>query len=197
MKYLIFDTSAFIPYFAGSLLNNSLYKKKSKRFMSFYSFIETMWLENKVLLLVPNIVITEFKRVISQKVILKGTKKEIEKYEGIVSKLVSNLEYKGGIYNFFFNLSFNRHHVIDFCKICERERIFMWRNRDEVTKRTLSYADMMVLAMCVEQKHMYKDDVILISADSLMCKFANTFGDLLPRACNPMEDDFYAILGEV
>ncbi|MFH1309077.1 MAG: hypothetical protein ABIH85_00165 [Candidatus Omnitrophota bacterium] len=162
-----------------------------------------MWLTEKSINYVPNIILAELKKYYSEKII-KQKSNNIKEYKKKIGEVISLVEYasnksNGSCFNFFHNIDINRHHIINVCTVCEKENITPptphWKKSPITQKKekNLSYADILLLAISIELRHIHRDKVFILSNDERIYDVANYSPEIFPRCIDitkedPMED---------
>jgi len=176
MFYYIFDTNVLLLYLLNFTLGEDATNNRFiKNSLKYFRALESLYLLNKAVFYVPSIILAETKKHLIENFVEK--KGDIPKFRRLASELVKLIEFKyteGKIdYNVFFNVELNRHHIIMFSKVCELERLTKPTKvtikdddgEEKVIEKTLSFADMLLLATAAELKHIHKEEVFLLSND--------------------------------
>lgn len=193
MFYFLLDTNILRTYlhreFHPTGTQITEYVKNSSEYLS---QLQNMWLVQQALFFIPNVIVIEFKKHCAEQLIKKKTDKA--KYREFIRNLIDLVEYspsadKDSDYNIFFNVELNRHHVIDFCKVSEIVALdSISRKEKDKNAKTLSYADMMLLSMSIELKHIHRDNVFILSNDKVLVDTANNNPHIFPHAIYPASD---------
>ena len=200
MFYYIFDTNVFLLYLSNlEKSDNSTQDRFIKDTISYLNDLEKLWMLDKAVFFVPNIILAETKKHIAENCVKKQA--DIATYKEKIKKLVKLIEYRpnelGDVkYNIFYNEELNRHHIINFCKVCEiefltppiKKRISDGKGGSKEEEVRCSFVDMMLLAVAMEMKQIHRENVYILSNDKRIRDIALCNQQVFPHCIIPGED---------
>jgi hypothetical protein len=200
MYYYVFDTNVLLIYLSKlAKPSNSNQERFINDTLSYLQSLEELWLLDKAIFFIPNIILAETKKYIAESCIKAPS--DIVTYRKNIKELVKIIEYRanedGDVkYNMFINEELNRHHIINFCKVCEIESLTPPTKRKisdgkggfKVDELTCSFVDMMLLAVAIEMKQIHKNNVFILSNDKRVRDICLCNRQIFPHCIIPGEE---------